>query len=680
MATKATLPSMLRGIQLEDIPKTFRVAISVTRQLGYQYLWIDALCVVQNSDSDKAEQISQITHIYRNAVFTISASRSASCNDGFLGPLDLDPENRPEVVSRKVPYSTFEGVVGRIQLRKFIPFDASVQTMHKRAWTYQEHCFSIRVLSFGSQVSWQCADGEALNFGILNDEISTLITMPKLSPAAIEDIMWNSIENSIKLTYKTILIENSEVGTLINKVAVKTARQVMGKRSLGKSVLTEDPNSNTVLKIVASKLLMKKLNKFKLYMVRVGMSEALSTNASDICEVIFDIFCDYFVRSFFGDRETRNLIQTMFAERDLAAILALLNPMLVRIFAIMMERSTVMPFRKDRNGESQAEVGGNGILGIIRASTTLLVDIQADALDMLEKIGIRFPRSKEEEEKDMLKLLPNLIAGLTLSPQIIKRVLVVKTHWPVVVERYSQRSLSDPSDRLPAISGIAIDFSKFTDGRYLAGLWERTFIHGLMWHQNHQVTSDSWLPLRPERQIRVFRPSACSYIAPSWSWAAADGLALYPKIQGKISQDLKVLGCDFYPENPGQPFGKVIGGSIRIRAPLRKVDHNWFTTSSTSYIKTYPDVQSRLAYILDREPDPWDYDSHVFWLLELFQSDGKYVENKHNSQGLVLEKLRDKVFMRVGIYKRANRGWVNTTKVLKWWEEGHSTVETIEII
>jgi hypothetical protein len=186
VTTKATLPSMLRGIRLEDIPKTFRDAVYVTRQLGYQYIWIDALCIVQDSDSDKAEQISQIQHIYRNAAFTISASRSADCNDGFIGLVDLDLENKPEVVSGKIPYSTPEGIVGCIQLRKLTLLDTSNQPIHKRGWTYQEHCLSRRILSFGSQISWQCAGGEHLNSGILKDEISPF-TMPKLSPAGIED-------------------------------------------------------------------------------------------------------------------------------------------------------------------------------------------------------------------------------------------------------------------------------------------------------------------------------------------------------------------------------------------------------------------------------------------------------------------------------------------------------------
>ncbi len=679
MTTAATLPSMLRAIRLEDIPKTFRDAVYVTRQLGYQYIWIDALCIIQDSDSDKAEQISQMQDIYRNAVFTISASRSADCNDGFIGPVHLDPENRPEVVSRKIPYSTPEGIVGCIQLRKLILFDTSLQPIHKRGWTYQEHFLSHRTLSFGDQISWQCAGGEDLNFGIPKDEINPL-TMPKLSPASIEDIMWDAIKNFLKLMYQVVPSEDSETDTFMNDVYAGAVREATGKKPPDKRVVTKDSNLNKIIKGMLSKVLGQMLKEFKLSIEDHELMEVFGTEASDVTGVAIHILYDSLVGSIIVNRETRSLIQTALTTRDLPAIIHFLNPVLVRILAKIMEISTVKRITKDIHGELQAAVDRNDSLGIIQAITFLLLNTRRDAFDMLERVGIRFPKLAEGEETDMLGLLPNLIATVALGPDIMARVLVVEKHWPVVVERYSQRSLTNPSDRLPAISGIATDFSEFTDGRYLAGLWEKKIIHGLMWHQNNQVKSNSWPPVGPEREKQGLRSSLRPYIAPSWSWAAADGAIQYPKIKGKRSECLEVLGCDVTPAVPEKPFGEVIGGSLQIRAPLRKVDHTWFTVSSTGYNETYPDMNSRLAYILDRELDPWDYNLHFFWLLELFRYDGKFVGNKYNSQGLVLEKVRDKVFKRVGVYKRADRGWVNTTKVLKWWGERKSNVETIEII
>lgn len=37
---------------ITGLPKTFREAIQVTRDLGYRYIWIDSLCIIQDSEED----------------------------------------------------------------------------------------------------------------------------------------------------------------------------------------------------------------------------------------------------------------------------------------------------------------------------------------------------------------------------------------------------------------------------------------------------------------------------------------------------------------------------------------------------------------------------------------------------------------------------------------------------
>jgi hypothetical protein len=47
-----TLRERLRGMTMTSLPPTFRDAIIVTRGLGYRYLWIDSLCILQDSYED----------------------------------------------------------------------------------------------------------------------------------------------------------------------------------------------------------------------------------------------------------------------------------------------------------------------------------------------------------------------------------------------------------------------------------------------------------------------------------------------------------------------------------------------------------------------------------------------------------------------------------------------------
>ncbi|UZP39468.1 hypothetical protein NXS19_007284 [Fusarium pseudograminearum] len=63
---------------LQPEAKVFREAIWVTRCLGYRYLWIDALCINQEDDNEKAIEVARMDQIYSGATANLSAT-SASC-------------------------------------------------------------------------------------------------------------------------------------------------------------------------------------------------------------------------------------------------------------------------------------------------------------------------------------------------------------------------------------------------------------------------------------------------------------------------------------------------------------------------------------------------------------------------------------------------------------------------
>jgi Heterokaryon incompatibility protein (HET) len=57
----------------EGLPRTIRDAIEVTRAIGYRYLWVDSLCIVQDDQQDRHSQINMMDEIYSNATLTIAA-------------------------------------------------------------------------------------------------------------------------------------------------------------------------------------------------------------------------------------------------------------------------------------------------------------------------------------------------------------------------------------------------------------------------------------------------------------------------------------------------------------------------------------------------------------------------------------------------------------------------------
>jgi hypothetical protein len=71
--TKGNLNNHSTKIIISALPQTFRDAILITRKLGYQFLWIDSLCIVQDSLIDWQEESVKMNTICSNAVLNISA-------------------------------------------------------------------------------------------------------------------------------------------------------------------------------------------------------------------------------------------------------------------------------------------------------------------------------------------------------------------------------------------------------------------------------------------------------------------------------------------------------------------------------------------------------------------------------------------------------------------------------
>ncbi len=131
------------------LPQTLQDAILVTHHLGIEYLWVDALCIIQDSPEDKAREISRMRDVYENAVVTISAATAASVHDGFLnatGAISGRYVSCPVTVSLGDEGTRKQGCVivtpKHTQRTEEFP-------INKRGWTYQEALLCPRQLVFG---------------------------------------------------------------------------------------------------------------------------------------------------------------------------------------------------------------------------------------------------------------------------------------------------------------------------------------------------------------------------------------------------------------------------------------------------------------------------------------------------------------------------------------------------
>jgi hypothetical protein len=81
--TKENLTSQLESIELADLSQNYVDAILATRELEIQYLWIDALCIVQGDKDEWHSEGLKMGDIYQNAVCTIAAHTDRP-DHGFL--------------------------------------------------------------------------------------------------------------------------------------------------------------------------------------------------------------------------------------------------------------------------------------------------------------------------------------------------------------------------------------------------------------------------------------------------------------------------------------------------------------------------------------------------------------------------------------------------------------------
>lgn len=81
---QSNVASHTSQISLSTLPQTIQDAVFCAHKLGLKYLWVDSLCIIQDSTTDREREIAHMAQIYMNAFVTISAARAKGCHEGFL--------------------------------------------------------------------------------------------------------------------------------------------------------------------------------------------------------------------------------------------------------------------------------------------------------------------------------------------------------------------------------------------------------------------------------------------------------------------------------------------------------------------------------------------------------------------------------------------------------------------
>jgi hypothetical protein len=124
------------GIIIEGLPLSFRDAIAATRKLDLRYLWIDSLCIIQDSPADWKHEVPRMAQVYGNSYINLAATTSADAEGGLF------KDGYPIIVNGG--RGIFPRILGSTA-EEYICFSAwdwreqvELGVLNQRGWVFQE--------------------------------------------------------------------------------------------------------------------------------------------------------------------------------------------------------------------------------------------------------------------------------------------------------------------------------------------------------------------------------------------------------------------------------------------------------------------------------------------------------------------------------------------------------------
>lgn len=185
----ATTEDELRaGYPTNRLPKTFRDAIRVCRWFDFRYIWIDSLCIIQDSVEDWQTESQTMKLVYGQGAITIAAAHASDSTKGLF--TERDPNS---IIPPIVPCSWQDSLLGVPQPCCVIDMQLRTDSVEcsnlaRRGWTVQERVLSPRLLSFGkAQMFYQCLEDEFCeSFPLAIPEYMLPIRTPQLRDIRVE--------------------------------------------------------------------------------------------------------------------------------------------------------------------------------------------------------------------------------------------------------------------------------------------------------------------------------------------------------------------------------------------------------------------------------------------------------------------------------------------------------------
>jgi hypothetical protein len=167
ITTKANLDSRKRGIPWAELPPTFQDSITFCLALGISYIWIDALCILQDDQVDWQIESSRMADIYQKSHITLAATSSDSGSSGCFPKTALISEHRlkAQMGSGECHAVLIREKLVHWSLRLSEPLKQSFPLL-TRGWAFQERLLAPRVLHLcNKELVWECTEETSCQCG-----------------------------------------------------------------------------------------------------------------------------------------------------------------------------------------------------------------------------------------------------------------------------------------------------------------------------------------------------------------------------------------------------------------------------------------------------------------------------------------------------------------------------------
>ncbi|KAH6665134.1 heterokaryon incompatibility protein-domain-containing protein [Halenospora varia] len=143
--TLAVLYNRWSSIPLLDMPQTFCDAVLITRKMGIRYLWIDSLCIIQDSEEDWTKEAALMGDVYRYGILNIAVNTGGGYYAGIFTSRSTNEEHLSNTI--RLPLSSKSREISAHIYARYGRWDD-----YRLRWVLQESVLSPRTIHYSKNV------------------------------------------------------------------------------------------------------------------------------------------------------------------------------------------------------------------------------------------------------------------------------------------------------------------------------------------------------------------------------------------------------------------------------------------------------------------------------------------------------------------------------------------------